>query len=513
MNLKILTPGINLYENIFTDEECCHIIDQATPLLKASLVTGNKKGFISPGRISSNCWIPHNKSSVIKKICDKIASVTGTTLKKAEKMQVIYYGEGGKYNPHYDGWDHDNSEKQKRNMKFGGQRILTALVYLNDVMEGGGTVFPKKNITVHAKKGSMVVFKNCIEDTNIKDPESLHGGMPVLKGEKWAFNLWFREEETTKIMYQEFIPLFNEKLEEGDYVPFFSWIEFPENNTKHLHNFVDNKDIIIVIFNDNESLHNVEFIKQMSKSCNMVYLMKNEQNSLIIDKYFSHPDDTMFLYALNCERRIMKILHWNKNESIDTRSFPFQLQTYTTSHVPYIEIPNVFSETLLKEIITFYHANENRATLHNTETKHRLHIHPNAELEKKIDQKLRKTAYYKMKDVFNFEVKYRELYKICGYDHKSNGRFHSHRDTVPQYNHRVYGMSLLLNDDYEGGELEFSEYNIKLKPKANTAIIFPGTYSHTVLPVTQGKRMTIISFLCKEVENKTKNNPQYMVKN
>ncbi len=544
MDFKNIAPGVDYYENIFTSYECEHVIEQAKPLLSASLVAGNKEGFISPGRVSSNCWIPHNKTPVIKMICDKIAYVTCNKLENAEKMQVIHYEVGGKYNAHYDGWEHDNSEKQKRNMKYGGQRLMTALVYLNNVEEGGGTSFPKKNVIAKAKKGCMVVFKNCIDNTNIKDPESLHAGMPVIQGEKWAFNLWFREKETSRIMYQDIVirenvcntapplpsvpaPLhepvpvhapvpvqepaskpiteFNEKLEEGDYVPFISWIDGHE---RHLHNFVDNKYIIIVICNSRELLKNVNALKNLSATSNMVYLTNNDSNKAIIDKYFSQPiGNNILLYALNCERRIMKIVHFDKDEVIN-----MSLQNYGTSHVPYIEIPNVLSNSLLREIIDYYYSNENSATLHDTATKNRTHVHPNAELEKKIDEKLRKTAYYKMKDVFNFEVKYRELYKICCYDHSSNGRFHAHRDTVPQYSHRVYGMSLLLNDDYEGGELEFPEYNVKLKPKANSAIIFPGTYSHKVLPVLSGKRMTIISFLCKEIEGKTKNNKQYMVK-
>lgn len=97
-------------------------------------------------------------------------------------------------------------KKQRRNMKYGGQRLLTALVYLNDVEEGGGTNFPKKNIVVKPTIGSMLVFNNCIGNTNQKDMNSLHGGMPVIKGEKWAFNLWFREVPMSKIMYQNIIP-------------------------------------------------------------------------------------------------------------------------------------------------------------------------------------------------------------------------------------------------------------------------------------------------------------------
>jgi hypothetical protein len=41
---------------------------------------------------------------------------------------------------------------------------------------------------------------------------------------------------------------------------------------------------------------------------------------------------------------------------------------------------------------------------------------------------------------------------------------------------------LYLNDDYEGGELEFAEVPIKLKPKAGTLAVIPGghKYRHRV---------------------------------
>ena len=55
-------------------------------------------------------------------------------------------------------------------------------------------------------------------------------------------------------------------------------------------------------------------------------------------------------------------------------------------------------------------------------------------------------------------------------------------------------MSLVLNDDYEGGELYFPEYGIKVKPKANTAVIFPGINTHQVLEVKKGNRMAMITF-------------------
>jgi predicted 2-oxoglutarate/Fe(II)-dependent dioxygenase YbiX len=46
-----------------------------------------------------------------------------------------------------------------------------------------------------------------------------------------------------------------------------------------------------------------------------------------------------------------------------------------------------------------------------------------------------------------------------------------------------------LNDNYEGGELEFWE-DEKIKLKAGEALIFPSNflYPHQVLPITKGNR-------------------------
>ena len=47
--------------------------------------------------------------------------------------------------------------------------------------------------SIEDNKGDVVVFHNCIQGTTEINPDCLHGGSPVKKGEKWAVNLWFRE--------------------------------------------------------------------------------------------------------------------------------------------------------------------------------------------------------------------------------------------------------------------------------------------------------------------------------
>ena len=63
---------------------------------------------------------------------------------------------------------------------------------MNDVEEGGSTGFKNIGKQVEDKKGRMVVFDNVNKKNEIYP--ALHAGLPIIKGEKWAFNLWLREK-------------------------------------------------------------------------------------------------------------------------------------------------------------------------------------------------------------------------------------------------------------------------------------------------------------------------------
>ena len=63
---------------------------------------------------------------------------------------------------------------------------------------GGGTDFPELGFTIPPNKGDVVVFHNTLKEEPQSNypkihPKSLHAGMPVLSGNKWIVNLWFRE--------------------------------------------------------------------------------------------------------------------------------------------------------------------------------------------------------------------------------------------------------------------------------------------------------------------------------
>jgi len=191
-------PLVMTVEDVLTPEEAAHIITLAADRLRRARVSLDDEYTITDGRSGSNCWLRHDEDAVVQRVSERIAGMVGVPLAHAESMQVIHYGETQEYRPHFDAYKLA-TPKGQRCCRFGGQRLVTALVYLNQAEDGGGTGFPELGVTVDASPGRMVLFHNtAAEDITVPHPRSLHAGLPVLKGEKWAFNLWFHARPMTE---------------------------------------------------------------------------------------------------------------------------------------------------------------------------------------------------------------------------------------------------------------------------------------------------------------------------
>jgi predicted 2-oxoglutarate/Fe(II)-dependent dioxygenase YbiX len=53
-----------------------------------------------------------------------------------------------------------------------------------------------------------------------------------------------------------------------------------------------------------------------------------------------------------------------------------------------------------------------------------------------------------------------------------------------------YTLSYYLTDNYEGGNIEFPDYDISFKPSAGSVVIFPSNVRHQVSMVFNGRRLT-----------------------
>lgn len=82
-----------------------------------------------------------------------------------------------------------------------------------------------------------------------------------------------------------------------------------------------------------------------------------------------------------------------------------------------------------------------------------------------------------------------------------NGRLDDHTDAPEPIDDEWVPISALIyiNDDYVGGEIGFSEYDIHIKPKANDLIVFSGSMLHHVKTIgdennTDQRRFTMPFF-------------------
>jgi predicted 2-oxoglutarate/Fe(II)-dependent dioxygenase YbiX len=102
-----------------------------------------------------------------------------------------------------------------------------------------------------------------------------------------------------------------------------------------------------------------------------------------------------------------------------------------------------------------------------------------------------------IRKAFAFRATRFEGFKIGCYDGATGGFFRPHRDNLlPSTAHRVFALTLNLNDNYEGGELRFPEYGSQLyRPDAGAALVFSCSHLHEVRDVTAGRRYVLLSFL------------------
>ena len=62
---------------------------------------------------------------------------------------------------------------------------------------------------------------------------------------------------------------------------------------------------------------------------------------------------------------------------------------------------------------------------------------------------------------------------------------------------RAISAIVYLNDDYEGGEVEFVNFGVKIKPKPGMLLLFPSTYpyTHVAHPVKDGTKYAIVTWI------------------
>ena len=93
-------------------------------------------------------------------------------------------------------------------------------------------------------------------------------------------------------------------------------------------------------------------------------------------------------------------------------------------------------------------------------------------------EKVFKIAHTKCMEAYGVELNSFESQKIPLIRFEKGYKMNEHADTAGDFAALYY-----INDDYEGGEINFMDHNLKIKPKANSLVTFPSNadYWHEVL--------------------------------
>ncbi|KAL9695414.1 hypothetical protein quinque_014699 [Culex quinquefasciatus] len=141
-------------------------------------------------RISKSAWLKDEEHSVVRTVGQRVEDMTGLTMTTAEELQVVNYGIGGHYEPHF---DFARREEKNAFKSLGtGNRIATVLFYMSDVSQGGATVFPSIRVALRPKKGTAAFWYN-LHASGHGDYATRHAACPVLTGTKWVSNKWIHE--------------------------------------------------------------------------------------------------------------------------------------------------------------------------------------------------------------------------------------------------------------------------------------------------------------------------------
>ncbi|MDM0059229.1 2OG-Fe(II) oxygenase [Variovorax fucosicus] len=179
--------------NVVDAEECKALIDMARPRLKPSTLVDPMSGrdVVSDKRASWGMFFRLGENDLVTRLDRRLSMLMNLPLENGEGLQVLYYPTGAGSEPHYDYLAPTNAANRE-SIARSGQRVSTLVTYLNDVPDGGQTVFPRLGLAVSPIRGNACYFEYG-DDNGRVDTRSLHASAPVTRGEKWVMTKWMRE--------------------------------------------------------------------------------------------------------------------------------------------------------------------------------------------------------------------------------------------------------------------------------------------------------------------------------
>ena len=188
------------------------------------------------------------------------------------------------------------------------------------------------------------------------------------------------------------------------------------------------------------------------------------------------------------------------------------LAAQTATVAPVLQIPDVFEPEFCEQLIRHFEhecgGGDPSGVLVFEQGQSRLQVDPTIKqrrespprdpvIEGRMHERLLRRALPEIARVFNYPVQRRDPFKLLAYS-EGAGYFHAHRDNeTPDVAHRRFALSVNLNSGaYRGGEFRFPEFGPhRFSPGIGGALVFSCSLLHEVVPIEQGTRYAMTTFL------------------
>lgn len=179
---RLEEPLVVILGNVLSDEECEALIGLSKDRLQRSKIGNTRE--LNEQRTSSSMFFQDGEADIATRIEKRVSQIMNIPTEHAEGLQILNYQIGQEFKAHFDYFSSSNVKNP---------RISTLVMYLNDVEQGGETYFPNLKLSVTPQKGMAVYFEYFYNDHSLNEL-TLHGGAPVIIGEKWAATQWMRRQ-------------------------------------------------------------------------------------------------------------------------------------------------------------------------------------------------------------------------------------------------------------------------------------------------------------------------------
>jgi PKHD-type hydroxylase len=183
------------------------------------------------------------------------------------------------------------------------------------------------------------------------------------------------------------------------------------------------------------------------------------------------------------------MLHYDPNTTLSTT------YGYAFSH-------NIFNKQELKQIVKYCHSlPKETATVDRPDLYEKIRVSDIAWVKFNNDckwfyDKLAFNIDSLNQSFYQFDLTGFTNYQFTEYKASEQGKYDWHMDTQlgtnPQFSTRKLSATLLLNDNFNGGDFEFKDLIEQPKMSAGTLIVFPSFLMHRVTPVTKGIRNSLV---------------------